>query len=154
MVGHGQTYSAHPVSAAVTLEVINIYEEGMLAHAQAVAPYLETKLKACLPHPLVRNERSLGLSGAFELVADKAIKRSLPAAIKLRETIANIAWQHKMIFRAFGDNILGFAPAMCFCESDFDTLFECLQLTLDDVLAQGVFQNGCNRSYNHHESNL
>ena len=34
VVGHGQTYSAHPVSAAVALEVIKIYEESMLAHAR------------------------------------------------------------------------------------------------------------------------
>ncbi len=141
VVGHGQTYSAHPVSAAVALEVIKIYEEGMLAHAQAVAPYFEAKLQACLPHPLVGDARSLGLLGAIELVADKATKRPFPAAIKLHETIADIAWQHKLIFRAFGDNILGFAPALCFTESDFDTLFERLQLTLDDVLALDVVQN-------------
>ena len=95
----------------------------------------------CLSHPLVGDVRSLGLLGAIELVADKATKRPFPAAIKLHETIADIAWQHKLIFRAFGDNILGFAPALCFTESDFDTLFERLQLTLDDVLALDVVQN-------------
>ena len=73
--------------------------------------------------------------------AHAATKRPFPAAIKLHETIADIAWQHKLIFRAFGDNILGFAPALCFTESDFDTLFERLQLTLDDVLALDVVQN-------------
>ncbi len=30
VVGHGQTYSAHPVSAAVALEVLRLYEEGGL----------------------------------------------------------------------------------------------------------------------------
>lgn len=134
VVGHGQTYSAHPVSAAVALEVIKIYEEGLLEHAQTVAPYFEAKLAACLDHPLVGDTRSLGLLGALELVADKATKRQFNPALKLSETIADIAWKHKLIFRAFGDNILGFAPALCFTESDFDALFERLKLTLDEVL--------------------
>ncbi len=134
VVGHGQTYSAHPVSAAVALEVIKIYEESMLAHAQSVAPYFEAKLQACMDHPLVGDARSIGLLGAVELVADKATKRQFDPALKLNETIADIAWKHKLIFRAFGDNILGFAPALCFTESDFDALFERLQLTLDEVL--------------------
>lgn len=133
-VGHGQTYSAHPVSAAVALEVIKIYEEGMLAHAQSVEPYFAAKLQACMDHPLVGDARSIGLLGAIELVADKATKRQFNPALKLNETIADIAWKHKLIFRAFGDNILGFAPALCYTESDFDTLFERLQLTLDEVL--------------------
>ena len=38
-IGHGATYSAHPVSAAVALEVLRLYEEGgILAHAQRCAP--------------------------------------------------------------------------------------------------------------------
>ena len=134
VVGHGQTYSAHPVSAAVALEVIKIYEEGMLAHAQSVEPYFAAKLQACMDHPLVGDARSIGLLGAIELVADKQTKRQFDPALKLNETIADIAWKHKLIFRAFGDNILGFAPALCFTESDFDALFERLQLTLDEVL--------------------
>lgn len=134
VVGHGQTYSAHPVSAAVALEVIKIYEEGMLAHAQQVEPYFAAKLQACLDHPLVGDARSLGLLGAIELVADKTTKRQFDPSLKLSEKIADIAWKHKLIFRAFGDNILGFAPALCFTEVDFDTLFERLQLTLDEVL--------------------
>ena len=134
VVGHGQTYSAHPVSAAVALEVIKIYEESMRAHAQTVASYFEAKLQACMAHPLVGDARSIGLLGAIELVADKATKRQFDPALKLNETIADIAWKHKLIFRAFGDNILGFAPALCFTESDFDALFERLQLTLDEVL--------------------
>ena len=91
-----------------------------------------------MAHPLVGDARSIGLLGAIELVADKATKRQFDPALKLNETIADIAWKHKLIFRAFGDNILGFAPALCFTESDFDALFERLQLTLDEVLQLNI----------------
>ncbi len=36
VIGHGYTYSGHPVSAAVGLEVIRLYESGILANGQAV----------------------------------------------------------------------------------------------------------------------
>ncbi len=135
VVGHGQTYSAHPVSAAVALEVISIYEEGLLEHAQAMTPYFEDKLQSILSHALVGDVRNQGLLAAVELVADKSSKRLFPAELGLHEVIADIAWKNKLIFRAFGDNILGFAPALCYSKEDFDELFDLLQKTLDEVLS-------------------
>jgi adenosylmethionine-8-amino-7-oxononanoate aminotransferase len=40
------------------------------------------------------------------------------------------------VFRAFADNILGFAPALCYTAAEFELLFERLGQTLDAVLAQ------------------
>jgi len=135
VVGHGQTYSAHPVSAVVALEVIKIYEDSMLRHSQEVAPYFESKLKDFLTHPLVGDVRCQGLLGSIELVANKVTKRQFPAHLKLYETIDKIAWSNKLIFRTFGDNILGFAPALCFTKEEFDILFERLSLILDEILS-------------------
>lgn len=140
VVGHGQTYSAHPVSAAIALEVIALYEESLLANAQQLAPYFASKLQEFSAHPLVGDVRCQGFLGAIELVADKHSKRQFPAALKLHEQIADIAWRNKLIFRAFGDNILGFAPALCFTKDDFDTLFSRLQQTLDSVYALDAVQ--------------
>jgi 4-aminobutyrate---pyruvate transaminase len=41
-----------------------------------------------------------------------------------------------LIFRAFGDSILGFAPALCYTAGEFEQLFERLNRTLDEVLEQ------------------
>ena len=79
--------------------------------------------------------RNQGLLAAVELVADKSTKRQFPAELGLHEVIADIAWKNKLIFRAFGDNILGFAPALCYSKEDFDELFYLLQKTLDEVLS-------------------
>ena len=76
------------------------------------------------------------LLGALELVADKHTKAQFDPALKLSERIAAAAYQNRLIFRAFGDNILGFAPALSYTESDFDLMFERLEKTLNDVLAQ------------------
>ena len=74
-VGHGQTYSADPVSAAIGLEVLRLYHEGgLLANGVAQAPRFEAGLRDLLDHPLVGDARSRGLLGALELVSDKATR--------------------------------------------------------------------------------
>ncbi|MBW8834087.1 MAG: aspartate aminotransferase family protein [Burkholderia sp.] len=137
IVGHGHTYSAHPVSAAIGLEVLRLYHEGgLLANGVARAPRFARGLDALLGHPLVGDSRHRGLLGALELVTDKDTKAQFDPALKLSERIAVAAYENRLIFRAFGDNILGFAPALSYTESDFDLMFERLEKTLDDVLAQ------------------
>jgi adenosylmethionine-8-amino-7-oxononanoate aminotransferase len=137
VVGHGQTYSAHPVSAAIALEVLRLYHEGgFLANGVAQAPRFEQGLQQLRTHPLVGDARQRGLLGALELVADKATRRRFDPALRLSERITQIAYRKGLIFRAFADNILGFAPALCFRASDFDLLFERLERILDEVLDQ------------------
>jgi adenosylmethionine-8-amino-7-oxononanoate aminotransferase len=72
----------------------------------------------------------------LELVADKATKRPFDAKLGLSERVAKTAYRNGIIFRAFGDNILGFAPALCYRAQEFDLLFERLERTLDEVLDQ------------------
>jgi adenosylmethionine-8-amino-7-oxononanoate aminotransferase len=137
VIGHGHTYSAHPVSAAIGLEVMRLYHEGgLLANGHAQAPRFAQGLDALLDHPLVGDSRHRGLLGALELVADKDSKRGFDVSLKLPDRIAAAAYGNGLVFRAFGDNILGFAPALCYTQANFDMLFERLTKTLDDVLAQ------------------
>jgi 4-aminobutyrate---pyruvate transaminase len=137
LVGHGATYSGHPVAAAVALEVIRLYEEGgILANGRKVARHFEAGLQSMLRHPLVGDARSRGLLGALELVSDKYTKASFDPALQLPDRIAKAAYRNGLIFRAFGDSILGFAPALCYTPTEFEQLFERLERTLDEVLEQ------------------
>jgi adenosylmethionine-8-amino-7-oxononanoate aminotransferase len=135
-VGHGVTYSAHPVSAAVALEVLRLYEDGgLLANAQAMEPHFGYGLAALMDHPLVGDARHRGLLGALELVSDKGSKRGFDPALRLPERLADTGYRNGLIFRAFGDNILGFAPALSYTRGEFELLFTRLKKTLDEVLA-------------------
>jgi adenosylmethionine-8-amino-7-oxononanoate aminotransferase len=136
-IGHGQTYSGHPVSAAVALEVLRLYHEGgLLANGIAQAPRFEEGLQRLLHHPLVGDARQRGLLGALELVADKAKRSGFDPSLRLSERIARAAYENGVIFRAFGDNILGFAPALCCGPREYELLFERVGRTLDQVLEQ------------------
>ena len=135
-IGHGATYSAHPVSAAIALEVLRIYQEGgMLAHARTVTPYFSQGLDALEAHPLVGQARHRGLLGALELVSDKASKCGFDPALGLADRLFETGYRNGLVFRAFSDHILGFAPALCYTQDEFAQLFERLKKTLDDVLA-------------------
>ncbi|MDL2353984.1 MAG: aspartate aminotransferase family protein [Pseudomonadota bacterium] len=136
-VGHGQTYSAHPVSAAIGLEVLRLYHEGgLLANGVAHTPQFAHGLRDLLAHPLVGDARSRGLVGALELVSDKHSKQGFDPSLRLSERITTAAYRNRLVFRAFGDNILGFAPALCYTQDEFALLFTRLQRTLDEVLDQ------------------
>jgi 4-aminobutyrate--pyruvate transaminase len=135
-IGHGATYSAHPVAAAVALEVLRLYTDGgVLANAQRVAPLFGAGLDALRQHPLVGDARHRGLLGALELVSDKASKRGFDPALALPDRIFAAAYRNGVVFRCFGDGILGFAPALTFGDRDFEQLFARLRRTLDEVLS-------------------
>ena len=134
-IGHGATYSAHPVSAAVALEVLRLYEEGgVLANGQRGGAHFAAGLDALRGHPLVGDARHRGLLGALELVSDKASKRGFDTALGLPDRIFAAGYRNGLVFRSFGDHILGFAPALTFTEDEFAQMFVRLKKTLDEVL--------------------
>jgi adenosylmethionine-8-amino-7-oxononanoate aminotransferase len=134
-IGHGATYSAHPVSAAVALEVLRLYEDGgVLANGQRGATHFAAGLDALRAHPLVGDARHRGLLGALELVSDKASKRGFDAALGLSDRIFAAGYRNGLVFRSFADHILGFAPALTYTEDEFAQMFARLKRTLDEVL--------------------
>lgn len=84
-IGHGYTYSAHPVSAAVGLEVLKLYEGGLLENGRRAGQRLMAGLEGLRNHPLVGDVRGRGMLAAIELVTDKDKKTPLPAAAAPRE---------------------------------------------------------------------
>lgn len=78
-VGHGMTYSAHPVSAAIGLAVLDLYQNGLLENGVRSGVHLAERLASMKNHPLVGDTRSMGMLAAIELVTDKQAKTK-PAA--------------------------------------------------------------------------
>ncbi len=54
----------------------------------------------------------------------------------MADRIFEAAYHNGIILRAFADNVLGFAPALCYTSTDFALLFERLERTLNAVLDQ------------------
>jgi putrescine aminotransferase len=135
-VGHGFTYSAHPVSAAVGLEVLRLYEEGgLLENGRAMGARLLDGLNSLRDHPLVGDVRGRGMLAAVELVTDKETKTPLPGAAEPGRRIFDRAWDNGLIIRAFAQGVLGFAPPLCCTEADIDAIVERTRTVLDLTLA-------------------
>jgi putrescine---pyruvate transaminase len=135
-IGHGQTYSGHPVSAAVALEVLRLYEEGgMIANGQRSGAHLAARLAGLSDHPLVGDVRALGLLAGVELVTSKRERRRPAPELGLPGHLARIGYANGVIFRAFGDGIVGFAPPLCITEDEVDLMVDRFARTLDAVLA-------------------
>jgi len=134
-VGHGYTYSAHPVSAAVGLEVLRLYESGLLDNGRKAGARLMAGLESLSGHPLVGEVRGRGMLAAVELVTDKAKKTPLPAAAMPAQRIFDRAWDKGLVIRAFGNGVLGYAPPLCCTDSEIDAIVERTRATLDETLA-------------------
>ncbi|KQN03919.1 aminotransferase class III-fold pyridoxal phosphate-dependent enzyme [Sphingomonas sp. Leaf25] len=133
-IGHGATYSGHPVSAAVGMAVLDLYEDGILANGIARAPQLAAGLATIAGHPLVGDVRQAGMLAGIELVADRATKARFDPALRLPDLLTRAAHANRIIFRAFADGTIGLAPAISCDEADMDELLARLTATLDDVL--------------------
>lgn len=133
-VGHGYTYSAHPVSAAVGLECLRLYEDGLLENGRRAGKRLLEGLRLLADHPLVGDIRGRGMLAAIELVTDKARKTPLPAAADPGRRIFERAWANGLVIRAFNSGILGYAPPLCCTDDDIDGILERTRMTLDQTL--------------------
>ena len=135
VLGHGYTYSAHPVCAAVALETLKIYEErDIVGHVRTVAPRFLERLHALGDHPLVGETRGRGLMGALEIVADKATKAPFDPKAGAGALAYKAAAEHGLIVRSIGDTI-AFTPPLIINNSQIDEMFDKMGKALDDALA-------------------
>ncbi|MEO7657058.1 MAG: aspartate aminotransferase family protein [Sphingomicrobium sp.] len=136
-IGHGATYSGHPVSAAVALEVLRLYQEGgLLANAARTAVRFAEHLSRIADHPLVGDVRNRGLLGAIELVSNKTTKAPFAADLDIAGRLTALTWDNGLIVRCFAAGVIGFAPALCCSIDEMDMIFERVEKTLDQLLEQ------------------
>lgn len=133
--GTGNTYGGHPVSAAVALETIHIYEsDNIFAQVRSRSTHFAERVNALQNHPLVGDARSVGLLGAIELVADKASKASFPATDKIAVQVAEAARRHNLILRAVPGDTVAFCPPLIITDDQIDEMFDAVSDALNDVL--------------------
>lgn len=134
--GHGFTYSAHPVAAAVAIETLKIYEErNIVAHVRRMTPAFAKRLQALREHPLVGQADGVGLLGGVELVADKATKRNFPAEKAVAQMCANFAQEEGIFTRAMLSDRLGFCPPLIITEAEIGEMFDRFTRALDKTEA-------------------
>jgi len=140
--GHGYTYSAHPVPAAVALETLKIYEErDIVGRVRGLAPRMQAGLKSFADHPLVGDTRGVGLLGAVELVRNKQTRETFPAQAGVGAYLLRRALTYGLILRNMPGDCIAFCPPLIMSESEMDEMFAAFSKALADTWAM-VQQRG------------
>ena len=133
--GHGFTYSGHPVSAAVAVKTLEIYQRDKIVEmAAARSPQFQKRLIALADHPLVGEARGMGLVGAIELAADKASKTPFDAKKGLGARVVANAQAEGLIVRFIGGDMISICPPLIIQPAEIDELFDKLSRALDRTL--------------------
>ncbi len=137
-IGHGWTYSAHPIGAAAGVANLKLIDDlGLVQNAGAVGTYLRDQMQAALgDHAHVGEVRGEGMMCAVEFVRDRDDRVFFDAADKIGPQVsAKLLEQDKVIARAMpqGD-ILGFAPPFCLSREEADQVVAATMRAVKTVL--------------------
>ncbi|TXH37827.1 MAG: aspartate aminotransferase family protein [Rhodospirillaceae bacterium] len=137
-IGHGWTYSAHPLCAAAGVANLKLIDDlGLVRNAKETGAYLVNKMKEALAdHPIVGEVRGDGMLCAVEFVEDKKARRFFDPGKKVGPQIAAALLKQNVIGRAMpqGD-ILGFAPPLCLSKDEADLVVKATAKAVDEVKA-------------------
>ncbi len=141
-IGHGWTYSAHPVGAAAGVANLRLLDDlGLIGNAGEVGAYLNAAMRDALAdHPNVGDVRGEGMLCAVELVADREAHRFFDPARKIGAQVsAAMLSQSAVIARAMpqGD-IIGFAPPFCLTRAEADQVVAATVAGVEKVLGSGT----------------
>ncbi|WP_282157583.1 aspartate aminotransferase family protein [Shimia thalassica] len=137
-IGHGWTYSAHPIGAAAGVANLKLLDSlDLVANAGETGAYLNATMAAALAdHPNVGDVRGEGMLCAVEFVEDKDDRRFFDPSRKVGPQLsAALLEGDRTIARAMpqGD-ILGFAPPFCLTKEEADQVVAATVRAVNKVL--------------------
>lgn len=140
--GHGFTYTAHPLAAAVAIKTLEIYEKrNIVGHVRSIAPAFEARVARLAEHPLVGHSRAKGLIGAIEMVADKSSRRAFEPKAGIGAFAVAAAERNGLIVRPLAGDIIAFCPPLIIDEGQVHDMFDRMERALDETESMVTKQN-------------
>jgi adenosylmethionine-8-amino-7-oxononanoate aminotransferase len=134
---HGYTFAAHPVSCAVAMANLDIFEnEKINEHVRANEGAFRATLEKLKDLPIVGDVRGDGYFYGIELVKDKTTKETFNDAESerlLRGFLSKALYDAGLYCRADdrGDPVVQLAPPLICDQSHFDEMEDILRVVLD-----------------------
>ncbi|TNF21662.1 MAG: aspartate aminotransferase family protein [Rhodobacteraceae bacterium] len=136
-IGHGWTYSAHPIGAAAGVANLKLLDTmGLVMNAGETGAYFNKVMGEALgDHAHVGDIRGAGMLCAVEFVQDRERRSFFDAGDKVGPRVAAALLEQGVIGRAMpqGD-ILGFAPPFCLTPAEADEVAEKTATAVAQVL--------------------
>ena len=134
--GHGYTYSAHPVCAAVALRAQQLMQErDIIGNVKRLAPRFAERVSRMDRLPFIGNTRSVGMIGAMEFSSDPDSKAKFDPAHKIAARAVAVIQEHGVILRALPGDIIGFCPPLVINGDELDDMFDRVEAALDEFTA-------------------
>ncbi|MGH3333444.1 MAG: aminotransferase class III-fold pyridoxal phosphate-dependent enzyme, partial [Nocardioidaceae bacterium] len=139
MFAHGYTFGGHPVSTAVAMTNLDIFEsEGINKHVLANEGAFRSTLEKLTDLPIVGDVRGDGYFYGIELVKDKATKETFndaEAEKLLRGFLSKALFDAGLYCRADdrGDPVIQFAPPLICEQEHFDEIEQKVRAVLEEA---------------------
>ena len=135
-VGHGYTYSGHPVAAAAALATLEEVERlDVAGNAARVGAHFQQRMAAFVERfSFVGDVRGRGLMNAVEMVADKAKRVPVPRGSDIPQRIAREAYRRGAMVRISGPNMI-LSPPLVMTHEEIDFLVDVLEASFAAVEA-------------------
>ncbi|QNO38535.1 aspartate aminotransferase family protein [Protaetiibacter sp. SSC-01] len=136
---HGYTFGGHPVSSAVALENLAIFEEeGLTDSVKQNSPLFRAALERLTDLPIVGDVRGAGYFFGIELVKDKATKETFDddeSERLLRGFLSKALFDAGLYCRADdrGDPVIQLAPPLTIGPAEFDEIEGILRSVLTEA---------------------
>jgi adenosylmethionine-8-amino-7-oxononanoate aminotransferase len=141
MFPHGYTFGGHPVSAAVALANLNIFErERLNDRVKTHAPGFRATLEKLYDLPIVGDVRGEGYFYGVELVKDQATKQTFSDGERrpLLGRVSSALFEAGLYCRTDdrGDSVIQLAPPLISGQAEFDTIEAILRNVLTETQAR------------------
>jgi adenosylmethionine-8-amino-7-oxononanoate aminotransferase len=139
MFAHGYTFGGHPVSTAVAMANLDIFErEGLNQHVRDTEDAFRSTLEKLLDLPIVGDVRGDGYFYGIELVKDRATKETFNDAESealLRGFLSKALFDAGLYCRADdrGDPVVQLSPPLICDQSHFDEMEQILRSVLTEA---------------------
>jgi L-2,4-diaminobutyrate transaminase len=135
-IGHGWTYSSHPLCTAAAVANLELVDSlGLVENARETGAYFRQSLADALAgRRIVGDIRGEGLAAAVEFSADKDDRVAFDPALKIGPRIYAATLARGVITRAMpqGD-ILGLAPPLCLTRDEADIVVKAVAGAVEAV---------------------
>ncbi|GLY16227.1 putative aminotransferase, class III [Kineosporia sp. NBRC 101677] len=139
---HGYTFGGHPVSSAVALANLDLFEnEGLLENVRTNGPVFRATLERLLDLPIVGDVRGEGFFYGIELVKDKNTRTTFDedeSERLLRGFLSKALFEAGLYCRADdrGDPVIQLSPPLTLGPADFDEIEGILRGVLTEAWNQ------------------
>ena len=141
---HGITFAGHPVSAAVALANLDVFErDNLLGNVRANEDGFRATLDKLIDLPIVGDIRGDGYFYGIELVKDKATKETFDddeSERLLRGFLSHALFDAGLVCRADdrGDPVIQLAPPLICTQEHFDEIEQILRSVLTEAWSRSL----------------